>query len=110
MATIPLFWNTNMAAVTSCENALLVESQINNPWEDIMSTRMETWHSWTLKENITINQNKKWNLENNDLWFIHLSIFVSHKFFIHTSYHSNKRVIHFNLWKQILFCHFAVKH
>ena len=23
MAAVPLFWNTNMAAVTSCENALL---------------------------------------------------------------------------------------
>ena len=29
MAAIPLFWNTNMAALTSCENALLVDASFD---------------------------------------------------------------------------------
>ena len=28
MAAVPLFWNTNMAAVTSCENALLFSTLV----------------------------------------------------------------------------------
>ena len=33
MAAIPLFWKTNMAAVTSCENALYVENARWISWE-----------------------------------------------------------------------------
>jgi len=33
MAAVPLFWNTNMAAVTSCENALFL---ILNCWAQLI--------------------------------------------------------------------------
>ena len=35
MAAVSLFWNTNMAAVTSCENALYILGSVYKTWRTV---------------------------------------------------------------------------
>ena len=57
MAAVSLFWNTNMAAVTSCENALYILGSVYKTWRTVFFLL-----ATPMKQNNNNNNNKTYDV------------------------------------------------